>query len=479
MLTPSHIPYLSGTDCSSCHSSTTYAVGGFGPMNMTQATHAFVVTSCDTCHEAGLSFYMGAASPALQGRPADHTTAAMMAPNDCSQCHTTANWNSNSMPAGHMPNPANQACSVCHTTAPADYTTTTLAANAVLHTGITSGCITCHGAPNSTPPVFYPNYTPKDAVLSPVHIPTSTTACEACHSPTVFTAFSGTTMTSAKHTSMFAVIGKSCDACHESTTPKLSFYGVTNLTVRPSGHHVGQDCSGCHNTNNWDGGAQQRAATKTAARNMVVTVVKPPAGAMGATGGPATACCAAHRYTARRPAGDRRADPIPRDERILGVARRRDRQLRQLPQRRAGRGQGRRPHREQQRLRELPHDLGVDPGALRAPRHHGELLELPQRRGGAGQAGRARPVHQRLRACHGTFAWLPATFSHFGISATCLSCHNGLTATGKQAQHAVTSLDCAACHTTLNWTVATPARTPLRPLLSKPVSRGPTIERRK
>ncbi len=142
-------------------------------MNMTQATHAFVATTCVTCHEAGVSLYMGAASPALQGRPADHTSGQMVAPNDCSICHTTANWNSTALPAGHMPNPGNQACTVCHTKAPADYTTTTLAANAVLHTGITTGCITCHGAPNATPPVFYPSYTPKDAVLSPVHIPTS------------------------------------------------------------------------------------------------------------------------------------------------------------------------------------------------------------------------------------------------------------------------------------------------------------------
>ncbi len=43
-------------------------------MNMTQATHAFVTTTCNTCHETGVSFYMGAASPGLQGRPADHTS---------------------------------------------------------------------------------------------------------------------------------------------------------------------------------------------------------------------------------------------------------------------------------------------------------------------------------------------------------------------------------------------------------------------
>jgi formate-dependent nitrite reductase cytochrome c552 subunit len=71
--------------------------------------------------------------------------------------------------------------------------------------------------------VFYNNYTPKDALLSPVHIPTSTTPCEDCHTATVFTAFSGTTMTSAKHTSMFTVIAKSCDPCHNKGHPGAEF----------------------------------------------------------------------------------------------------------------------------------------------------------------------------------------------------------------------------------------------------------------
>ncbi|MDE1922819.1 MAG: hypothetical protein KGI55_05295, partial [Gammaproteobacteria bacterium] len=272
VLTPAHIPYLAGTDCGSCHKTTTYAVGGFGPTNMTQATHAFVTTACDTCHEAGLSFYMGAASPGLQGRPADHTSASMAAPNDCSQCHTTANWNSTSLPANHMPNPASQACSVCHIAIP---TYTTLATNAVLHTGITGGCIACHGAPNATAPVFANNYTPKDAILAPVHIPTGKTPCEDCHSPAVFTSFSGTTMSSSKHTLMFGFIGNSCDACHNRVTPALSFYGVNNLTIRPTGdpHNAGNgltnDCSGCHNTTDWGGGTANRA-TATNSRVMLV-----------------------------------------------------------------------------------------------------------------------------------------------------------------------------------------------------------------
>src|SRR5208337_1474541 len=144
VLSPPHIPAFTGTDCSNCHSSTTYAAGTFGPMNMTQATHAGVGTTCINCHEAGLSFYMGAASPALQGRPADHTAGQQVAPNDCSLCHTTANWSTTVLPVGHMPNPANQACNVCHTAAPTNYAT--LAANSVLHTGISSGCAQCHGA---------------------------------------------------------------------------------------------------------------------------------------------------------------------------------------------------------------------------------------------------------------------------------------------------------------------------------------------
>ncbi len=150
LLTPSHIPYLSGTDCSSCHAAN-YATGGFGPTNMSAAKHAFVPTACDTCHEAGLSFYMGASTPALQGRPADHMSPSgtpQQQTGDCSGCHTTADWTTNVMPAGHMPNPGNQACAVCHTaigTTAASYAT--LASIAVLHTGISGNCGQCHGSP--------------------------------------------------------------------------------------------------------------------------------------------------------------------------------------------------------------------------------------------------------------------------------------------------------------------------------------------
>jgi cytochrome c peroxidase len=66
--------------------------------------------------------------------------------------------------------------------------------------------------------------------------------------------------------------------------------------------------------------------------------------------------------------------------------------------------------------------------------------------------------------------WGVASFDHLGIHATCASCHNGITATGKQPQHPVTTLDCGSCHTTLNWTVTSAPPAPRRSVT--PVPRG-------
>ena len=150
---PRIYPFWSGTDCGSCHAAN-YVAGGFGPTNMSAAKHAFVPTTCNTCHEAGLSFYLGASTSALQGRPPITPRGNMVAPNDCSQCHETTDWNSTALPAGHMPNPGGQICAVCHLGAPANYKAP-FAGKAVLHTGITTGCAQCHGG--STQLAFYNN----------------------------------------------------------------------------------------------------------------------------------------------------------------------------------------------------------------------------------------------------------------------------------------------------------------------------------
>ena len=448
VLSPPHIPALTGTDCSNCHAPN-YVAGGFGPTNMTPATHAFVSSTCTTCHEAGASFYMGAANPPLQGRPADHSSGQMVAPNDCSLCHTTANWNSTALPAGHMPNPANQPCSTCHTAAPSSYTPTTLAAYPVLHTGIASGCMTCHGAPNAAPPVFYDGFTPKSATLSPVHLPTGQTPCEDCHSPTTFTSFSGTTMDSTKHTSMFGFIGSTCDACHESTTPPLSFYGVSNLTVRPSGHNVGQDCSGCHNTSSWDstsGGNSVNASS----RSKVLLVVKPKT---------TTTAAAARTFPRARDGiiGARRArfthagiggDCASCHDGVLATGK---------PANHVASGAA---------CSDCHTTLAWLPATFD---HRGVLAPCASCHDGVTAQGLpiAHAVTTRsCGACHGTLAWRPVAFDHRGTVAACVTCHNGLGATGKPLRHVVTAEDCDRCHDTLGWSFIHAAPPP--PLWTKP-----------
>ncbi|UCD11140.1 MAG: hypothetical protein JSU88_10845, partial [Nitrospinaceae bacterium] len=55
-------------------------------------------------------------------------------------------------------------------------------------------------------------------------------------------------------------------------------------------------------------------------------------------------------------------------------------------------------------------------------------------------------------ACHSTISWVPANFDHSSVNGSCSSCHNGTTATGKPANHFATTLQCDECHTINNWT---------------------------
>ncbi len=459
VLAPAHIPYLGGTSCGTCHTGTSYAAGTFGPMNMTQATHAFVATTCVTCHEKGLSFSMGAASPALQPRPStgSHVSGQGLT-SDCSVCHTTANWNTTSLPTGHMPNPANQACAVCHTS---PITHNSLNSNASLHTGIASGCIGCHAAPNATPPVYAVGFTPKAAAgLSPPHIPTGSTPCEACHNPSSFSSFSGTGMSSTKHTSMFAYIGTTCDACHDASSHAAFYPGsALNLKIRADkspNHFVGRDCSGggCHVTSDWGSGHAQ-SGTQPKTRSRIASVVNAPLTQRGQIG-----------------IGE------PREP---GVGR-------------SGVGHSTAVTGGMTHAGITGNCISCHNGTLatgKSPTHivssntcetcHSTMAWLPAHFDHQGVNTNCASCHNGVNApgrpinhirtsgecsvCHGTVAWRPVSFSHAGINATCQSCHNGIAAVGKQVQHVITTQDCSTCHNTLSWTLVAPPKPQLKPLL--------------
>ena len=100
-----------------------------------------------------------------------------------------------------MPNPSNLTCATCHSSAPSDYTTATLAANSALHTGVSANCGQCHGD-TTTVLTWFNNFTPKDALLTPSHIPyLSGTDCNSCHTSSTYAvgAFGPMNMTPAKH----------------------------------------------------------------------------------------------------------------------------------------------------------------------------------------------------------------------------------------------------------------------------------------
>ena len=163
-------------------------------------------------------------------------------------------------PAGHIP--TQQACATCHVVA-GNFSVTGLTTNmATMHTGITSGCITCHTAgagagpfagcatPTncaSPPPLTYqPKTMPLAAGTSPMapssqtHVPAPGIACEKCHSATVFTSFAGMQMKG--NTNAHNAVGTyTCITCHEGG---YTWFGVKIVTrnVGHEGRKAGQDC---------------------------------------------------------------------------------------------------------------------------------------------------------------------------------------------------------------------------------------------
>ena len=76
-------------------------------------------------------------------------------------------------------------------------------------------------------------------------------------------------------------------------------------------------------------------------------------------------------------------------------------------------------------------------------------------RGGASTA-RLKPASHiptvtDCSSCHIAQSWLPARFSHSGLTQSCATCHNGTTATGKPANHIYTRGSCDSCHQTSAW----------------------------
>jgi hypothetical protein len=235
-LPTNHIP-TGSIACEGCHSVTNFTT--FVMANTGSSMNHTLVTSlsCATCHEKGLNF-VGAPPTVL--RPALKANGSVhVASGECGTCHfsTTTFKGASDYPANHIPLPSGSAtnCNACHTN-PADY-----AIYNMDHTVVTgTTCTTCHGAgksfTNMAPPVL--------KLLPGNHIPVGSTACESCHSSTVFTSFSGTAMNHA------VVSATACSACHATG---LTFVGAPPVVTEPANHiPVGSvACDACHSKTNF------------------------------------------------------------------------------------------------------------------------------------------------------------------------------------------------------------------------------------
>jgi hypothetical protein len=432
----SHIP--STTTCESCHlastpsglvaaSSTKTAPGTLfkAPAPTGAMIHAGITSGCSGCHEKNY-LWMGvdqypispkvvtanASYKGFQTRPyATSGTysvadAAHPATGDCSQCHSsTTAFSAAGKPAGHIVTSV-PACTTCHLVAgDYSYATGKLAALPILHTGITTGCISCHTAGTgagpfagcatqaalactSPPPITYqPKMMPLAAGGSPTapsastHVPVPGIACEKCHLSN--TSFSGMNMNAnAPH---LAVSSLKCMSCHEGG---YVWYGVPNIKTRwdkSKNHEVGKDCgsSGCHGIPGGKGKGME-ALLRPIMRN---ALVNPELGRL-----------------------------LPNLQTIQ-----------------PGRGT----------LGTNFDHQGVEAGKCKTC-HDGQRA--------SGMPARHLMVTVSCDTCHRTTAWQPASFDHSGVAAnTCLVCHNGMAASGKPSGHFMSARSCGSCHESVAW----------------------------
>jgi len=252
-LRPAHVPTTAA--CETCH--TAGAPTGLVPAaGMTtfanaQYSHAGITSGCETCHGPSLgntSFYgitnlivMPATSPA-------GSMSHMPTSTTCENCHA------GSTPGGLVPanSPRALGSSLFRNAPPTA---------AMIHSGVTSGCGTCHGGTSEWVGVNLPDYTPNPRIKQSgasytgfqtlpgsggtYSVPDIThpvnNACEQCHTNT--TAFSSIALPTG-HIPYASSAG--CGDCHDnnfSVSPSIP-------AIHAKIQSLSSNCEQCHSTDN-------------------------------------------------------------------------------------------------------------------------------------------------------------------------------------------------------------------------------------
>lgn len=413
-------------DCGACHNTTSFADA--------VVDHTAIVDDCASCHGVTASGKSVNHMPTIEDCSVCHTPGTFATGtydhfnvvNNCESCHD------NVITIGKLINhlPTSEDCSVCHDT-------TDFAGVTFNHVGIDiNNCATCHDGEISLG-------------KSANHLPTALD-CSSCHVINDYTSFAGITFNhlgidpndcATCHDAGIATPKKvnhipaqdDCSVCHDSTSSFTSttflitlhldisrgcegchvsqFFPVNPDVVKAAGHlPTGQDCSLCHTTtafvpSNFDhtGIADNCESCHDGSAGFAGL------GARGKTNTPVHQntsgdCALCHNTTSFADAFVDHTSPE-----VLGSR------------------------------CDSCHN-GMDATGMDAKPDHVVTTE-------------------DCAVCHvpsGSF--VPAVFSHIGITDNCESCHNGVDATGKDAKidppHIPTTDDCSVCHTPTSFAAA-------------------------
>ncbi len=604
-------------DCSQCHSSTAYFDGNLQPKNHipTAAT-----STCANCHTTS-NF---ATLPTL----ANIHLYAPSTTSNCTQCHGSAaasyaipaaGFSIVGLPSGHVPTTAS--CEACHVGAGSSIAATpvpngaSFKNSAMSHTGITTGCVTCHG-PTITGATFagitkivvMPATSPSGANS---HVPSGTT-CETCHLGSTPAALVPANATLTAPGTKFATpipttaqihtgISSGCSSCHESNYVwmGMTYYPISPKTLsanqatqyigfntRPgvaastysvadAAHPTSGDCATCHggNFNYFSGQAEPSnhiptltqacsvchttagnfavyTTNLTALHSVVTTACStchadgkgPFAGVAGFTivqmstrglhipitkSGVAVECSGCHKsvtafsgtimsHAAIGDAGTSAAGNACDACHEFGM---RNKWFGLSTWQRDSANHyycapggtticanggadcttGCHQHSVSSKYAAAPKPAvkkqtgaSVAAALAAAPGSHFDHTTVADRCISCHDGSRAvaKPANHPASGincdrCHTTSAWRPAAFDHSGVGGgNCVSCHKAptATATAKLARHVVTTASCDSCHYVLAWTPVKPANTrtpatqPTTPAL-RPVTppRRPTV----
>ncbi|MFM2408669.1 MAG: hypothetical protein RL358_1411 [Pseudomonadota bacterium] len=378
-------------ECAGCHTIGSRVGATPKPINHVQTTF-----SCDTCHVSPTSFLV---------KSFQHFGIV----NGCAACHSdTANQSIGVVKINRATHITTfLPCENCH------INTSTFLSSRMDHTGISSGCATCHGGQSGK------------VVSQPIaHIPTNGLDCGACHNTTTFlgATFShtgtvigvcgschgvqpGVRAKPALHIPTFAT-GNACDVCHtaSNTAGYTSFLGAMyhqNAAGAPS--PIGT-CSTCHN------GAYPGVygTSFLPNHNTIVPLPTPQCDTChtAANTGNYTTFMGAiftHPGTVVTPSA------APTGPNACGTC-----------------------HNGTTAKTYGPTHAVINRAATKCDSCHTNSLT--------------------------TLTWLGATINHsamVGYPAPCANCHNGTSAKGKPSTHLVTAMACDSCHsnsiTTLSW----------------------------